>query len=122
MKPNVIGRTSPARTSAASYDSTGKKRPGHLCRRCGPRVQQPARKRVHHRFPLNTHVATWGLSGIGHALTTRGTGQGVVGRNSSYQNPPGGLRTSSLDESININTLHSAGRAGHVSTISRRTI
>jgi gluconate 2-dehydrogenase alpha chain len=74
----------------------------------GREFEQPAELVLIMAFPLN-NVRTLLLSGIGKPYDS-GTGEGVVGRNYSYQTTGG--PTAFMDESINITAFMSSGAPG----------
>src|ERR1700732_4818038 len=92
-----------------NLDSTGKKATGvTYVDGAGGEFEQPAEIVFITAFPLN-NVRTLLLSGIGKPYDPR-TGEGVVGRNYSYQTTAG--PTVFMDESININPFMSSGAPG----------
>jgi gluconate 2-dehydrogenase alpha chain len=92
-----------------NLDSTGKRATGvTYVDGAGREFEQPAEIVFITAFPLN-NVRTLLLSGIGKPYDSR-TGEGVVGRNYSYQTTGG--PTVFMDESININPFMSSGAPG----------
>lgn len=92
-----------------NLDSTGKKATGvTYVDSAGREFEQPAEIVFITAFPLN-NVRTLLLSGIGKPYDPR-TGEGVVGRNYTYQTVGG--PTVFMDESININPFMSSGAPG----------
>src|ERR1700722_4480260 len=92
-----------------NLDNTGKKATGvTYVDGAGREFEQPAEIVFVTAFPLN-NVRTLLLSGIGKPYDPR-TGEGVVGRNYSYQTVGG--PTVFMDESININPFMSSGAPG----------
>jgi gluconate 2-dehydrogenase alpha chain len=92
-----------------NLDSTGKKATGvTYVDGAGREFEQPAEMVFITAFPLN-NVRTLLLSGVGKPYDPR-TGEGVVGRNYTYQTTGG--PTVFMDESININPFMSAGAPG----------
>jgi gluconate 2-dehydrogenase alpha chain len=106
--PNYELRTS-CEVLRINLDSTGKKATGvTYVDGAGREFEQPAEIVFITAFPLN-NVRTLLLSGIGKPYDPR-TGEGVVGRNYSYQTTGG--PTVFMDESININPFMSSGAPG----------
>ena len=106
--PNYELRTS-CEVLRINLDSTGKKATGvTYVDGAGREFEQPAEIVFITAFPLN-NVRTLLLSGIGKPYDPR-TGEGVVGRNYSYQTVGG--PTVFMDESININPFMSSGAPG----------
>jgi gluconate 2-dehydrogenase alpha chain len=106
--PNYELRTS-CEILRINLDSTGKKATGvTYVDGAGREFEQPAEIVFITAFPLN-NVRTLLLSGIGKPYDPR-TGEGVVGRNYSYQTTGG--PTVFMDESININPFMSSGAPG----------
>jgi gluconate 2-dehydrogenase alpha chain len=92
-----------------NLDNTGKKATGvTYVDGAGREFEQPAEIVFVTAFPLN-NVRTLLLSGIGKPYDPR-TGEGVVGRNYSYQTTGG--PTVFMDESININPFMASGANG----------
>jgi len=92
-----------------NLDSTRKKATGvTYVDAAGREFEQPAELVLITAFPLN-NVRTLLLSGIGKPYDPK-TGEGVVGRNYSYQTTGG--PTVFMDESININPFMSSGAPG----------
>jgi gluconate 2-dehydrogenase alpha chain len=92
-----------------NLDSTGKKATGvTYVDGAGREFEQPAEIVFVTAFPLN-NVRTLLLSGIGKPYDPR-TGEGVVGRNYTYQTTGG--PTVFMDESINVNPFMSSGAPG----------
>jgi gluconate 2-dehydrogenase alpha chain len=92
-----------------NLDSTRKKATGvTYVDGAGTEYEQPAELVLITAFPLN-NVRTLLLSGIGKPYNPK-TGEGVVGRNYSYQTTGG--PTVFMDESININPFMSSGACG----------
>ena len=81
---------------------------GHLRGCHGPGVEQPADLVLITAFPLN-NVRMLLLSGIGKPYDPK-SGEGVVGRNYSYQTTGGA--TVFMDESINVNPFMASGANG----------
>src|SRR5580700_7402263 len=108
--PNYELRTS-CEVLRINLDSTGKKATGvTYVDGAGREFEQPAEIVFITAFPLN-NVRTLLLSGIGKPYDPR-TGEGVVGRNYSYQTTGG--PTVFMDESININPFMASGATGTV--------
>jgi gluconate 2-dehydrogenase alpha chain len=92
-----------------NIDSTRKKATGvTYVDDAGQEFEQPAELVLITAFPLN-NVRTLLLSGIGEPYDPK-TGNGVVGRNYSYQTVGG--PTVFMDESININPFMASGACG----------
>ena len=92
-----------------NLDNTGKKATGvTYVDAAGQEFEQPADLVLITAFPLN-NVRTLLLSGIGKRYDPQ-TGQGVVGRNYTYQTTGGA--TVFMDESININPFMPSGANG----------
>ena len=92
-----------------NLDSTAKKATGvTYVDGAGREFEQPAEIVFITAFPLN-NVRTLLLSGIGKPYDPR-SGEGVVGRNYSYQTTGG--PTVFMDESVNINPFMSSGAPG----------
>ena len=92
-----------------NLDSTRKKATGvTYVDDAGQEFEQPAELVLITAFPLN-NVRTLLLSGIGEPYDPK-TGNGVVGRNYSYQTVGG--PTVFMDESININPFMASGACG----------
>jgi gluconate 2-dehydrogenase alpha chain len=106
--PNYELRTS-SEVLRINLDNTGKKATGvTYVDGAGREFEQPAELVLITAFPLN-NVRTLLLSGIGKPYDPK-TGEGVVGRNYSYQTTGG--PTVFLDESTNINPFMSSGAPG----------
>jgi gluconate 2-dehydrogenase alpha chain len=107
-KPNYELRTS-CEVLRINLDNTRKKATGvTYVDGAGREFEQPAELVLITAFPLN-NVRTLLLSGIGKPYDPK-TGEGVVGRNYSYQTTGG--PTVFMDESININPFMSSGAPG----------
>ena len=92
-----------------NLDSTGKKATGvTYVDAAGREFEQPAELVLICAFPLN-NVRTLLLSRIGKPYDPK-TGEGVVGRNYSYQTTGGTIIF--MDESININPFMASGASG----------
>ena len=106
--PNYELRTS-CEVLRINLDSAGKKATGvTYVDGAGREFEQPAEIVFITAFPLN-NVRTLLLSGIGKPYDPR-SGEGVVGRNYSYQTTGG--PTVFMDESVNINPFMSSGAPG----------
>jgi gluconate 2-dehydrogenase alpha chain len=106
--PNYELRTS-CEVLRVNLDNTRKKATGvTYVDGAGREFEQPAELVLITAFPLN-NVRTLLLSGIGKPYDPK-TGEGVVGRNYSYQTTGG--PTVFMDESININPFMSSGAPG----------
>jgi gluconate 2-dehydrogenase alpha chain len=107
-KPNYELRTN-CQVLRINLDSTGKKATGvTYADATGTEYEQPADLVLITAFPLN-NVRMLLLSGIGKPYDPR-TGEGVVGRNYTYQTTGGA--TVFMDESININPFMASGANG----------
>jgi gluconate 2-dehydrogenase alpha chain len=107
-KPNYELRTN-CEVLRIDLDSTRKKATGvTYVDAAGQEFEQPADLVLITAFPLN-NVRTLLLSGIGQPYDPK-TGNGVVGRNYTYQTTGG--PTVFLDESINVNPFMSSGAPG----------
>ena len=106
--PNYELRTN-CQVLRVNLDSTGKKATGvTYADAAGREFEQPAELVLITAFPLN-NVRMLLLSGIGKPYDPK-TGEGVVGRNYTYQTTGG--PTDFLDESININPFMASGANG----------
>jgi gluconate 2-dehydrogenase alpha chain len=106
--PNYELRTN-AQVLRINLDSTGKKATGvTYADATGREFEQPADLVLITAFPLN-NVRMLLLSGIGQPYDPK-TGEGVVGRNYTYQTVGGA--TVFMDESININPFMASGANG----------
>jgi len=109
-RPNYELRTN-CEVLRINLDSTRKKATGvTYVDAAGTEYEQPAELVLITAFALS-NVRTLLLSGIGEPYDP-GTGQGVVGRNYSYQTTGG--PTVFMDESININPFMASGATGTV--------
>jgi gluconate 2-dehydrogenase alpha chain len=107
-KPNYELRTN-CQVLRINLDSTGKKATGvTYADAAGTEYEQPADLVLVTAFPLN-NVRMLLLSGIGKPYDPK-TGEGVVGRNYTYQTVGG--PTVFMDESININPFMASGANG----------
>jgi gluconate 2-dehydrogenase alpha chain len=107
-KPNYELRTN-CQVLRINLDSTGKKATGvTYADAAGTEYEQPADLVLLTAFPLN-NVRMLLLSGIGKSYDPK-TGEGVVGRNYTYQTVGG--PTVFMDESININPFMASGANG----------
>jgi gluconate 2-dehydrogenase alpha chain len=106
--PNYELRTN-CQVQRINLDSTGKKATGvTYVDDAGGEFEQPAEIVFITAYPLN-NVRTLLLSGIGKPYDPK-TGEGVTGRNYSYQTTGG--PTVFMDESININPFMASGASG----------
>src|SRR3984893_1709808 len=109
-KPNYELRTN-CEVLRIDLDSTRRKATGvTYVDAAGQEFEQPADLVLITAFPLN-NVRTLLLSGIGEPYDPK-TGNGVVGRNYTYQTTGG--PTVFLDDSININPFMSSGAPGRM--------